>query len=45
MIGSFADGVWLVELGPLVDPTHVAPRVASVSGVRETGEQPLTAAL
>jgi predicted ATPase len=45
VIDDYADGVWLVELGPLVDPALVAQRVAAVLGVRETAEQPLTTAL
>jgi predicted ATPase/class 3 adenylate cyclase/DNA-binding CsgD family transcriptional regulator len=31
----FADGVWLVELGPVQDPAQVASAVAAVLGVRE----------
>ena len=33
--GSFADGVWLVELAPLADPSLVPEAVAGVLGVRE----------
>ena len=45
MIGSYADGVWLVELGPLVDPALVPPRVATALGVREMADRPLIDAL
>jgi predicted ATPase/class 3 adenylate cyclase/DNA-binding CsgD family transcriptional regulator len=33
--GRFADGVWLVELGPVQDPGQVASAVAAALGVRE----------
>src|SRR6266851_3899331 len=45
MLGSYADGVWLVELGPLVCPAAVAPRVAGALGIREIAEQPLSLTL
>jgi predicted ATPase/DNA-binding XRE family transcriptional regulator len=32
---QFANGVWLVELAPLADPTLVAQTIASTLGVRE----------
>ena len=32
---QFANGVWLVELAPLADPTLVAQTIASILGVRE----------
>ncbi len=35
VIGSFADGVWLVELAPLTDPELIVERVASVLAVQE----------
>jgi non-specific serine/threonine protein kinase len=44
-LDDFADGVWLVELGPLTDPDLVAMRVASVVGVRDMPGQSLTATL
>jgi predicted ATPase/DNA-binding XRE family transcriptional regulator len=44
-IDDYADGVWLVELGPLADPALVGPHVATVLRVRETAEQTLEAAL
>jgi predicted ATPase/class 3 adenylate cyclase/DNA-binding CsgD family transcriptional regulator len=33
--GRFADGAWLVELGPVRDPAQVASVVAAALGVRE----------
>jgi non-specific serine/threonine protein kinase len=44
-IDDYADGVWLVELGPLADPVLVGPHVATVLRVRETAEQTLEVAL
>lgn len=35
MLDAFADGVWLVDLAPLADPTLVTQTVASTLGVRE----------
>jgi predicted ATPase/DNA-binding SARP family transcriptional activator len=35
VLEEFPDGVWLVELAPLVDPTLVPQAVAAVLGVRE----------
>ncbi len=32
---TFADGVWLVELAPVVDSAHVMPALAAVLGLRE----------
>jgi non-specific serine/threonine protein kinase len=43
MLGSYADGSWLVELAPLEDPQRVPLTVASVLGIRELGGQSLTA--
>jgi predicted ATPase/class 3 adenylate cyclase len=37
-----ADGVWLVDLAPLTDPSLVPQAVAVVLGVREVAGQPLT---
>src|SRR6185503_20628872 len=37
--------VWLVELGGIVDPDHVTSTVATVLGVRDSGERPLADAL
>lgn len=35
LIGTYPDGVWLVELAPLFDPTLVPRAVAAALGVRE----------
>src|SRR5713101_5708002 len=45
LIGSFKDGVWLVELGALADPQLVPQAVASVFGVRERSDRLLLDAL
>src|SRR5207245_7722395 len=45
VIGSFKDGVWLVELATLADPLLVAQAVASVLGVRERSDRSLLDAL
>src|SRR5215216_2994096 len=39
LLGEFPDGVWLVELAPLADPTLMPQAVASVLGVREGAER------
>ena len=39
---GFGDGVWLVELAPLADPTLVAQAVAATLGVREQPGRSLT---
>ena len=35
VLKEFANGVWLVELAPLADPSLVVPTIASTLGVRE----------
>ncbi len=35
VLEDYADGVWLIELGPLADPELVAQTVASALGLRE----------
>ncbi|HUF01086.1 MAG TPA: BTAD domain-containing putative transcriptional regulator [Gaiellaceae bacterium] len=37
-LGAFPDGCWIAELGPVRDPDHVAPAVASAMGLRPQGE-------
>jgi predicted ATPase/DNA-binding CsgD family transcriptional regulator len=41
LIGSFKDGVWLVELAALADPALLPQAVASVLGVRERSDRSL----
>jgi non-specific serine/threonine protein kinase len=45
LVASFVDGVWLVELAPLVDPSLVAQAIATVLGIREEAAQPIQATL
>ena len=45
VVEHYTDGVWLVELGPLVDPSLVPQRVAVALEVREKAKEPLTTAL
>ena len=35
LLPAFADGVWLVELAPLADPSLIMQTIASVLGLRE----------
>jgi len=35
VVEDFEDGVWLVDLAPLADPSHVSQALASTLGVRE----------
>ncbi|MGD0006741.1 MAG: AAA family ATPase, partial [Anaerolineaceae bacterium] len=41
LVEQFADGVWLVELAPVVDPTQVTQALASVLGLKTGGGEPL----
>src|SRR5581483_5344573 len=41
LLDDFPDGVWLVELAPLSDPTLVAQAVGSPLGVRDSPDRPL----
>ncbi|HWS81019.1 MAG TPA: AAA family ATPase [Rubrobacter sp.] len=43
--GMFEDGVWLVELAPLADPSLVPQAVASALGVRQQSGRPLSGSL
>ena len=45
LIGTYPDGVWLVELAPLFDPTLVPRAVAAALGVREQPDRSLTQTL
>jgi predicted ATPase/DNA-binding XRE family transcriptional regulator len=45
LLDGFADGVWVVELAPVSDPTLVAATIGHVLGVKEAGEQPLVEGL
>jgi len=40
-IANFKDGVWLVELAPISDPTFIAATIASVFDIREVQNIPL----
>jgi predicted ATPase/DNA-binding CsgD family transcriptional regulator len=44
-LASYAEGVWLLELGPLTDPHMVVTTVAAALGVRERGQIPLARTL
>jgi predicted ATPase/DNA-binding SARP family transcriptional activator len=41
LIKSYKEGVWWVELAPLIDETLVPQAVAQVLGVRESPDQPM----
>jgi predicted ATPase/DNA-binding SARP family transcriptional activator/DNA-binding CsgD family transcriptional regulator/Flp pilus assembly protein TadD len=41
LVGSYADGVWLIELAPLSEPELVAQEVAGALGAREQPGRPL----
>ncbi len=41
LLDAFADGVWLVELASISDPSLVAPAIAQSLNVRESHNQPL----
>ena len=45
LLDHYRDGVWLVELAPLVDPALVAREVGRAIGVREAPGQPAVEAL
>jgi diguanylate cyclase (GGDEF)-like protein len=40
-LNSFKDGVWLIELAPIADPSLALYTIASVLGVREEQSRPL----
>ncbi|HZV76973.1 MAG TPA: adenylate/guanylate cyclase domain-containing protein [Candidatus Babeliales bacterium] len=41
LIDRFADGVWIVELAPILDPALVTATIAQVLGVRQAGSEDL----
>jgi non-specific serine/threonine protein kinase len=45
VLSRYSDGVWLVELAPVADPTLVPHQVAKAVGVQEATDQTLTGAL
>jgi predicted ATPase/class 3 adenylate cyclase len=45
VLDDFPDGVWFVELAPLVDPRSVPQALASVLGVKEEAGRPVIEAL
>jgi DNA-binding winged helix-turn-helix (wHTH) protein/tetratricopeptide (TPR) repeat protein len=45
VVDAYRDGVWLVELGSITDPSLVPTSVAHVLGVPEKTDMPLTATL
>jgi predicted ATPase/DNA-binding SARP family transcriptional activator len=45
LLDDFPDGVFLVELAPIIDPGLVASTIAQRLGIRETGGQPLLESL
>src|SRR5207247_3508982 len=42
LVGEYPDGVWLVELAALAEPSLVPQAVASALGIREEPNRPLT---
>jgi DNA-binding SARP family transcriptional activator len=45
LIDAFPDGVWWVELAPLLAGAHLPQAIAKTLGVRETPDEPLTVTL
>jgi predicted ATPase len=45
LMDDFPDGVWFVELAPLIDPQLVPQMVATVLGVKEEAGHPVAEAL
>ncbi|HEX5414866.1 MAG TPA: NB-ARC domain-containing protein, partial [Chloroflexota bacterium] len=44
-VDEFADGVWLVELAPLADPSLVPQAIATALDLRESADRPLLTTL
>ena len=42
LLHQFPDGVWMIELAPISDPAFIPQSIASVFGLRESPERPLT---
>jgi predicted ATPase/class 3 adenylate cyclase len=42
LLTSFPNGVWLIELAPLTDPSQIMPAMAQVLGLQELPFSPLT---
>jgi len=40
-LALYPDGVWMIELAPLADPTLITQTIASVFGLRESPDRPL----
>ena len=40
-LGSYSNGVWLIELAPLADPAHIIPALAQTFGLQELPLTPL----
>ena len=40
LVHAFKDGVWIVELGELMDASRVAQTIAKTLGIRDTSNQP-----
>src|SRR5687768_4041950 len=45
LIEQFEDGIFLVDLAPIVDPELVIPTVAQTVGLKEVGARPIESAL
>src|SRR6188508_1550305 len=45
LVGAFPDGVWLVDLTPLREPTLVLPAIARAIGLQHTRHRPILDAL
>ncbi len=45
LVGEFTDGIWLVELAPLIDPDLIPERVAAALSVQEQPGRPMNETL